>query len=174
MEVFSREEFGEYSKLQVEIDQRFGKIESKQGDARRDKDPLLKKRSPMRKRYYSPILELLKSQNFKEAAEKYLKLAYDFTKRKDLETSSLMMLLYGLALLKVEEPLNSIKNNANNYLNSLGVNKKLVEDTFYVMLFQFLIDVKLFNFDQFLPKIKEMLEILPLFEEEKFLINIGD
>ena len=35
-----------------------------------------------------------------------------------------------------------------------------------------MIDVKLFNFDQFLPKIKEMLEILPLFEEEKFLIKL--
>jgi len=173
-EVLSREEFGEYSKLHVEIDQRFGKIESKQGDARKDKESLLKKRKPMRKRYYSPILELLKSQKFEAAAAEYLKLAYNFVKRKDLEMSSLMVLLYGLTLLKTEEPLNSIKNSINNYLNSLGINKKLVEDTFYVMIIQFLIDIKLYKFEQFLPKIKEMLEILPLFEEEKFLIKIRD
>lgn len=172
-EMLSREEFGELSKFKVEIDQRFGKIQAKAPDAKRDKDRILEKRKPVRKRYYSHILELLESKKFKEAEAEYLKLAYNFSKRKDLETSSLMVLLHGLALLKEGEPLKSIKNNIIDYLNSLGVNKKLVEETFYIMLFMFLIDVKLYNFDIFLPKIKEMLRILPLFEEEKILIVIN-
>ena len=128
----------------------------------------------MKKRYYSHILELLEIKNFKNAGEKYLELAYTLTKRKDLETSSLMMLLHGLTLLKSGEPLKSIKNNLNNYLNSLGVNKKLVEETFYIMLILFLIEVKIYNFDKYLHKIKEMLEILPLFEEERVLIEIEE
>ena len=172
--MLSREEFGEYSKLQVEIDQRYGKLQAKSLDAKRDQERILKKRSAMKKRYYSDILELLESQKFKEAADQYFDLAYRFSKRKDLEMSSLMVILHGLALLKRGEPLRLIKNHVNDYLNSLGVNKKLVEETFYIMLIMFLIDVKLYNFDKFFPKVKEMLEILPLFEEEKVLLDIKD
>ncbi|MFW9970075.1 MAG: hypothetical protein ACFFDF_07720 [Candidatus Odinarchaeota archaeon] len=172
-EILSREEFGEKSKLQVEINQRFGKLQAKAGDAKRDQERILKKRNPMIKRYYSPILDLLKSQKFKEVAGEYLKLGNKFfSKIKDIETSSLMIALYGLALLKANETLKLIKENINSYLNNLGLNKKLVEDTFSIMLILLLIDIKLNNFDQFLPKIKEMLEILPLFEEEKALIII--
>jgi len=173
-EMLSREEYGKLSKLRVEYDQRYGKIESKRGDARRDKDTIFKKRKPMRKRYYSPILELLESLLYKEAAMKYVELANSLSKRKDLETSSLMMLLHGLALLKSGESLKSIRNNLNDYLNSLGVNRKLVGETFYIMLIMFLIEVKLYNFDKYIPKIKEMLKILPLFDEERVLIEIEE
>jgi len=173
-EILSRAEIGELSKKQMEMDQRFGKIQSKKGDAKKDKERIFKKRKPMRKRYYSSILDLLESQNYEKAAIKYLELANTLSKRKNLEASSLMVNLYGLALLKVGESINVIKNNINDYLNSLGVNKKLVKDTFYVMLILFLIDSKLYNFEKYFPKIKEMLEILPLFEEENLLIVIEE
>jgi tetratricopeptide (TPR) repeat protein len=172
--LLTREEYGEYAKFQVEIDQRFGKIQAKAGDYRSDTSVMFRKRKAMKKRYYNPIIELLKAKKFKDSADKYLELAYSFSKRKDLESSSLMIILQGLALLKSGEPINSIKINFKNYLNSLGVNKKLVEETYHVMLIQFLIDIKLYNFDQFIPKIKEMLEYLPLFEEEKILIDIQE
>jgi TPR repeat protein len=173
-ERLSRKEYGEYSKLLIEFDQRYAKIESKKGDIRRYTEDLFKKRKAMRKRIYSDIIELLESQKYGEAANKYVELAYILSKRKDLETSSLMVLMHGLALLKAGVSLSKIKNNVNDFLNSLGVNKKLVEETFYVMLIMFLIDVKLYNFEKFLPKIKEMFEILPLFEEEKFLTEIEE
>ncbi|NVM36215.1 MAG: hypothetical protein HWN81_11515 [Candidatus Lokiarchaeota archaeon] len=173
-EMLSREEYGKLSKLRVEYDQRYGKIESKKGDARRDKDIIFKKRKPMRKRYYSSILELLEAQKYEAAALEYLKLTNSLSKRKDFETSSLMILLYGLSLLKAGEPLKLIKKNIYDFLNSLGVNKKLIQETLYVMLIIFLIDIKLYNFDKYLPKIKEMLEILPLFEEEEILIEIEE
>ncbi|MFX1417519.1 MAG: hypothetical protein ACFE9N_01220 [Promethearchaeota archaeon] len=171
---YSRKQIGELSKIQVEIDQRHGKLQAKALDAKRDQERLLKKRRPMRKRYYIPILELIESKKFKEAAKLYLDLAYTFSKRKDLEASALMITLHGLALLKAEESLKVIKNNLNEYLNSLGINKKLVEETFYIMLILFLIDIKLYNFDNYLPKIKEMMSIFPFFEEEKILIDVMD
>jgi hypothetical protein len=173
-QMLTREEFGKYIKFQVEIEQRYGKLQTKSGDTKRDKDIMLKKRKPMRKRYYSPILDLLEAKKFKDASEKYLELAYSFLKRNDLETSSLMIILYGLSLIKSGETLKLIKNNINVYLNSLGVNKKVVEETFYIILVLFLIDVKLYNFHQFSLKIKQMLELLPLFEEEKVLIEIDE
>ena len=173
-ETLSREELGQQSKKQVEYDQIFGKLQAKATDALRDKEENLNKRKPWRKRYYSSNLKLLESEEFEKAAENYLKLAYDFTKRKDFGNSSLMVTLHGLSLLKTEEPLKSIKDNIDKYLNSLGINKKLVEETFPIMLISFLIDAKLYHFNQYLPKIKEMLNILPLFEEEKILIKLDD
>ncbi|MFW9818750.1 MAG: hypothetical protein ACFFE5_03990 [Candidatus Thorarchaeota archaeon] len=173
-EKLTREEFGEYTKFQVDIEQRFGKLQGKSVDYKGDMNRLYTKRRVMKKRYYAPILDLLNSMKYKDAAAKYLELAFSFSKRKDLESSSFMIMLYGLTLLKSGEALKSVENNVNHYLNSLGVNKKLLKETFHIMLIQFIIDVKLYDFDHFLPKVKKILEILPLFEEEKVLIEIQE
>ncbi|MHA2281003.1 MAG: hypothetical protein ACXAC5_09135 [Promethearchaeota archaeon] len=170
--MLSREEKGELSKLRVEYEQRYAKIESKEGDARRDKDIIFKKRKPMRKRLYSPLLELLEARKYEAAAIEYLKLANSLSKRKDFETSSLMILLHGLSVLKAGEPLKLIKKNIIDFLNSLGVNKKWIEETFCIMLILFIIDVKIYSLDKYMPKIKGMLELLPLFEEEEQLKDI--
>ena len=114
-------------KIQVEIDQRFSKIESKEGDARKDKDIRFKRRKVMRKRYYSTVLELMEEKKYEAAAIEYLQLTNRHLKKNDFETSSLMILLYGLSLLKAGESLKLIKKKTTDFLNSLGVNKKLIE-----------------------------------------------
>jgi len=171
-EGLSREQLGKYAKLQIEMDQRSGKIRSKMGDIRRDRDDILKKRKAMRRRYYMDIIELLKSKKIKEASGKYIELAETISKRKDLETSSLLILLYGLTSLKSGEKTKSVKNEINKYLNGLGINKKLVNETYYIMVILFIMDVKLNNLEKYQSKIKSMLEILPLLEEEKDLIHL--
>ena len=40
------------------------------------------------------------------------------------------------------------------------------------MLIHFICDVKEYNLDNYIPKIKGLLEILPLFEEEMGLLEI--
>ncbi len=171
-EEISRKEIGDFSKLQLELDQNFGKIQSKMVDIKSDREGFLKKRRAMRKRYYSDILDLLKSKNYKKVAVKYSELAKIISKRKDLETSSLLMLLHGLSLFKAEESIEIIKDSINKFLDSLRMNKKLVKETFYIMVILFLVDVKLNNLNMYSLKIKEFLEILPLFEEEKELLEI--
>ena len=84
------------------------------------------------------------------------------SKRKDLKTGSLLILLHGLCLFKVKESYSLIRESINQFLNRRGINKKLVEDTY----------VKEYNLANYLPKITGMLEILPLFEEEVELIYI--
>ncbi|MFX0005412.1 MAG: hypothetical protein ACFFAV_01665 [Candidatus Hermodarchaeota archaeon] len=171
--ILSREDIGEKSKIQIDLNQRWGKIQVKAGDAKRSQNQILRRRGPYMRRYFAPIIELLKLKKFKEVAEEYLNLGNKFfSKIKDFEISSLMMALHGLALLKTGQPLKLVKTNLSAYLNSLGVNKKLVQETFYIMLIEFLIDIKIYNIDHYLSKIKEMLELLPLFEEEKVLIQI--
>ena len=156
----------------IEIDQRYGKIESKIGDIRREKENFLNKRKAIKRIYYNPIFTLLEAQNFKEAATKYYELAETMvSKRKDFRTSSLLILLHGLCLLKIKEPYSLIKESINQFLNRRGVNRRLVEDTYDIMLILFIIDAKGYNLENYLPKIKGMLEILPLFEEETHLIE---
>jgi hypothetical protein len=173
-EEYKKEGKGESIKKEklMEIDQIYGKLESKKGDARRDKDIIFNQRKPMRRRIYSPILELLEAQKYGEGAVKYLQLVKSFSKSKKFEISSLMILLQGLSFLKAEESVKLIKKNITEFLNSLGVNKKLIEETFYVMLILFIINVKIYSLEKYMPKIKGMLDLLPLFEEEKQLLDI--
>jgi hypothetical protein len=83
-----------------------------------------------------------------------------------------VILLHGLALLKAKEPVQKIRSNNSKFLNSLGFNKKLVEDTYYIRCIDFILDAISNKVDKYLSKINGLLEILPLFEEEKQLIEV--
>ncbi|MHA1987098.1 MAG: hypothetical protein ACW98D_10700 [Promethearchaeota archaeon] len=168
----SREERGVQSKKKVEMGQIYGKLESMMGDVRREKNDLVSKRRAQKRLYYKDILNMLETQKFKETASKYFKLAISLSRRGDLEKSSLLILLHGLCLLKEEESYTLVKKNIEEFLNGLGINKKLVKDTYPVMLILFIIDVKNFSLDEYIPKFKGMIEILPLFEEEEQLIDL--
>jgi len=168
----TRKEVGDLSRLNIEMDQIKGKLQQKMGDIRREKEEFLKKRRVMKKRIYNDIIISLESNSFKKAGLQYLELAKAISKRKDLRTSSLLILLHGLSLLKANEPIKEIKTNIKKFLDSLGLNKQLVQDTFHITLIKFYLDVISHNLDKYLPHIREMLEILPLFEEEKQLIEI--
>jgi len=115
---------------------------------------------------------MLETQIFKEAASKYYQLAITKSERRDFTTSSLLILLHGLCLLKEEKSYTVIKNNIDRFLNSLGISKNSVKDTYYIMVILFIIDVKIYSLDRYMPTIRGMLEILPLFEEEEQLIDI--
>ncbi len=168
----TRKEVGEQKLLNIEMDQIKGKLQQKMGDIRREKEEFLKKRSVMKKRYYKDVIISLESYSFKKTGLQYLELAKTISKRKDLRTSSLLILLHGLSLLKANEPIKEIQTNIKNFLDSLGLNKQLVEDTFHITLIKFYLDMISHNLDKYLPHIREMLELLPLFEEEKQLIEI--
>ncbi len=167
----SREELAKQKQFKIQLDQMFGIIQKKMPDIRREKQEHLKKRTFMKNRIYNDVIALLEKKAFKDAGMEYLKLAYILSKRKNFESSSLMVLLQGLALFLAKEPLNEIKINVNSYLSSLGLNKKLLEDTYPIRCIEFLLNVISHNVEKYLPTIKEILDILPLFEEEKNLID---
>jgi len=168
----TRKEVGEKKLLNIEMDQRMGKLLQKMGDIRREQKEFLKKRSVMKKRYYKDVIISLESNSFKKAGLQYIELAKAMSKRKDLRTSSLLILLQGMSLLKANEPIKEIKTRVKGFLDSLGLSKQLVEDTFHITLIKIYLDVISHNLDKYLPNIREMLELLPLFEEEKQLIEI--
>jgi hypothetical protein len=171
-EKLSRKEVGERTKFNIKIEQKFGKLRQKMGDVRRERTDFLKQRVAMKKRYYKNLITLLEIKSFKEVGLEYLTLAESMSKRRDFRTSSLMILLHGLALLKTNEPIQKIRSNISRFLDSLGFNKNLVEDTFYIRCINFILDVISNKMDKYLSKINGLLEILPLFEEEKQLIEV--
>ena len=172
IETITRKDLGEKSILLLNFEQNLANLRQKMGDVRREKEDVLRKRTAMRRRYYKDIIITLQEENFKLAGEKYYDLGISISKRKDFSISSLVILLHGLAFIKVKEPIKDIRINVKQFLDSLGLNKRLVEDTFYIRCIQFILDVIENRLDNFLPQINEMLEILPLFEEENKLKKI--
>ncbi|MHA2474770.1 MAG: hypothetical protein ACXAES_16220, partial [Promethearchaeota archaeon] len=79
---------------------------------------------------------------------------------------------YGLSLLKAKNSAGNVKKSINTFLDSLGVNKNLVLDTYYVMLILFLTDIFVYNLEKYVTKVKELLDVLPLFEEENQLVDL--
>ena len=167
----SREELAKEKELNIQLDQNFGILQKKMPDIRREQQEHLKKRKFMKNRIYTDVITLLEKNSFKDAGIDYLKLAYTLSKRKNFDSSSLMVLLHGLALLIAKVPLKEIRININSYLSSLGLNKKLLEDTYPIRCIEFLLNVITHNVEKYKPTIKELLDLLPLFEEEKYLID---
>ncbi|MFX1478727.1 MAG: hypothetical protein ACFFCI_11415 [Promethearchaeota archaeon] len=158
----------------IEIEQKYEKIHKIKGEIRKDKAEMQNKRKAMRRVFYREIFPLLEKEDYKDLGVKYYELAKSMSSRKDFTTSSLLILLHGLSLLKAKESLFLIEKSINEFLESLGMNRNWVEDTYYIMLIQFIIDIKIYNLHNYLPKIQLTLEVLPLFEEEKQLLSIDN
>jgi len=172
-ESLSRKERGELKQRFIRLEQDFAILQMKLREIRRESEDNLRKRQAMMRIYYREILDLLKNKSFKEAGIKYLDLANNMIKRKDLHTSSLLILLHGLSLLKANESLEKIKMNIDQYLVSLGLNRRLIEDMFYIRCILFILEIIGYKMDNYLSQIRDMLESLPLFEQEKELIGIS-
>ena len=166
----SRKQAGELKKRSIKLEQDFASLRQKRSEVRADRSRLLNKRKAMRRRIYQDTLDLLNSKNFKELAKNYLDLAKWSYEKQDYTSSSLHLLLYGLADLKFKDDIINIQANVSTFLSSLGLNRRLVEDTFPVKLILFIIDTVIYEIEKHDPKITEMLNLLPLFEEEKVLI----
>lgn len=159
--------------IKIELDSINSNLQQKVGDIKRDFKDFFAKRKAMKKRYYDEVLLLLKNKKFTEAANKYLELSNILLKRKDYETSAMLLFLYGLSLLKIKSP-EQIKIEFNKFFENLGLSEKILKDTFYFTLIRFIIDVKIYDMKQYHSNIEKLLNILPLFEEEKELINITE
>jgi hypothetical protein len=171
-DVKSRKEKGEENIRFIQMEQEYAYLQNQMGDIRREKDEIFDKRNRLKRILYRDVLNLLENQRFNEAGEKYFELAESMSRRKDFQISSLMLLLHGLALLNAGVSIEKITANINEVLNYLGLNKRLVEDTYYIRCINFILDIRLHKIEIYLSKIRSLLEILPLFDQEKELLNI--
>ncbi len=168
-----RKEKAEIVKKKILLEQNLAKLKQKQIDLRRTVKEVLKKRSALRRRYYNEILDLLNKNDFREAANKYLHVATILIKRKDFENASFIILLWGLCLFKTDQSLQSIKTKLDEILDTLGISKELLKDTFYNLMLSFLIEANLAGENELYELGKKILsrDVLPLFDEEIILIS---
>ncbi len=157
----------------MELEQQFSKLQQKMIDTKTESNNFLTKRNAMRRRYYDDIITSLENKEYNEAAEKYYILAKETAKRKDFNTSTLSILLYGLSSLSLNIPDEKIESRIEEYLDNLGLNKPLVKDTYEISLILSIIKTKQMNITKYDSQIKKMIEILPLFDEEKKSLLIG-
>ncbi|MFX0012531.1 MAG: hypothetical protein ACFE9R_19620, partial [Candidatus Hermodarchaeota archaeon] len=168
----SREEIAQKRALEIRMEQIYGNLSKQLPDKLREKQDLLKKRKVMKKRIYKEMLTELKQENYKKASELYFEQAKAMARRQDLNTGALMVLLHGLSLIKAHESFEKIQIDTNEFLDSLGSNRRLIKDAYYITCILFIFDVILNNLEVFQPKIQPLLEVLPLLEEELVLIDI--
>jgi len=168
----TREARGELSKLKIALSQTLSNLQQQMRDVRSESKDFLTKRKAMKRRYYDEIIGMLKNKSFEEAAIKYMVIAKTISRRKDFKTSALLLLLHGLSIIKSGGTPDKAKASINKFLDSLGLSKRLIVDSFYLTLLLFIIDVKINDMKEFNSKINQILEVLPLFEEEKDLIKL--
>jgi hypothetical protein len=133
---------------------------------------LLAKREKMVRTYYSDIFTELKTKNFDKATAKYVKLSKRMARRNDYETSSLMILLSILTQLKQKISPNEVKDSLNKLLDSLGIVKKILIESFGIKVAFFLIDTLLANSDSIKYHLQDLLRNMPFLKEEQGLLMI--
>ncbi len=153
------------------IEQNLSKIQQKLRDII-DDDIILRKRKAMKRRYYQEPFSLLKGDQFEKAGEKYLELANSFFNRKDTLTGALMLLFYGLVLIKTDTDIEQIKLDVENKISNLSANRNIIEDIIFIMLLHLIIDIKLYNLKDHDKDVEEILKNIPILEEERVLIDI--
>lgn len=159
------------SELGVRLDQMLGQLDLKLKASKEEFEVLLKKRRVMRKRYYENLLTDLGKVSFKMVANQYIELFEKFIARKDYITSSLLLTLYGLALMKTNISITDLKRKFEKFLENLGAIRQFVEESFFVKVLQFLLEVKANKLNKFDLNIKRFLNALPLLTEEEVLIE---
>lgn len=162
----------EMSEKLLELDQKIDILNQKLKDNKSEFKDIFKKRKALKKRYYLEILELLSKDQFKKAANKYLELSERFLKRKDYKMSSLMLLLYVISSTRTDIEIDNIKQNVESYMDSLGISRGIVSELFQLTMINFILDITTNNIGKYSSKINQMLQKLPLFEEEEKLIPI--
>jgi hypothetical protein len=132
-------------------------------------DDMLRKRELGKRTYFTEIFSDLSSDNYTSAAEKYFNLAKRMARRDDFEQAGLMIFLASLCLIKLNRPFLEIKNQIENVLNSLGLVKKILEETFGIKTSLLFLDALKISDPSIGSCIQSIIHKMPLLAEEQKL-----
>ncbi len=130
------------------------------------------KRQKMIRAYYKDILDDLNNKKFQDAAAKYEKLSKRMARRNDFDSASLMILLSIFSKIQAKEQLADVKSNMNSLLDSLGIVKKILIENFEIKVAYFIIDALSTNYIVIKSELNEIVNGLPLLDEESSLIDL--
>jgi hypothetical protein len=131
---------------------------------------LKEKREKLVRMYFSDIFNDLSEDKFIEAAQKYVTLSKRMARRNDYDQASLMVLLAVLSQTKAGKPIGDIKKELDENLQSLGIVKKILDESFGIKLALFLLDALQSNSDSIRSHLRDLLILLPILENEKKIV----
>ncbi|MBN2156412.1 MAG: hypothetical protein JW776_10240 [Candidatus Lokiarchaeota archaeon] len=130
-----------------------------------------RKRNALKRLVYRNLLEALKNKEYQKAASEYFDLAINQTAKRDYDTVSVLVLLGALSLLKSSVTIDPIKSYLYNFLGRIGFAEKVLKETFPVKLLSLYIDARAINYSSMINSAWSLLQIIPVFEEEKILFE---
>ncbi|MHA1871662.1 MAG: hypothetical protein ACTSU2_10125 [Promethearchaeota archaeon] len=161
------------SETNIMLEQQLSYLKQSLTDFKLNSKEILEKRKAMRRIYYNNILRTLEEKNYEKAANLYKNVALRISQRNDYNTSAILILLGGLSLSKLTNNPDDLKNYLDDFLNNLGFTQNIVKETFALKLFKLLIDSIKLNQIGIFRQCKNLLNLLPLFDEEKVLIDLN-
>ncbi|MCP4760338.1 MAG: hypothetical protein GY870_01070, partial [archaeon] len=116
------------------LNQQIANLKQSLGDIKSSSEKLLKKRVAMRRIYYKDILEKLKAGDYMKASELYKSVAIRITQRNDYDIAGMLILLGAGCLVLKNSPIDEIQKYMDEFLDSLGFTKKVLDESFGIKL----------------------------------------
>ncbi len=129
------------------------------------------KRKALRRIAYRKVLEIVANKEFENASKEYFNTAIKKTSKRDYDTASVLILLGSLCLLKTSAQITAIQSYLNEFMGKIGYSEKVVSETFAVKILKLLIDARTIGNAAMIDSAWNLLQIIPVFDEEKILFE---
>jgi hypothetical protein len=128
-------------------------------------------RTALKRMVYRKVLGTLSAKDFQIASDEYFELSIKRTTKGDYTTASVLILLGALCLFKLSAEIHKIEEYLNNFIGKIGFAEKVIKETFAVKLLKLLIDAKSIANTGIYNDAWNLIQIIPVFEEEKILLE---
>jgi hypothetical protein len=120
---------------------------------------------------YKKILDMVGKNDFESASKAYFDTAIKQTVKRDYDTASVLILLGSLCLLKKGNQISTIQGYLNEFMGKVGFSEKVISGTFSVKILKLLMDAKTIGNSAMYTSAWNLLQHIPVFEEEKRLFE---
>ena len=152
--------------------QQLSNLNRRASEERERLEESFRKRNALKRIVYKNTLALVAAENYEEASLAYFNTAIKQTTKRDYTTASVLILLGSLCILKNSVQISQIGSFLDNFMQKIGFSEKVVSETFSVKIIKLLIDAKSIGNAAMFNSAWNLLQNIPVFEEEKILFEI--
>ena len=146
--------------MNLTLNQRLLTLSKRIPEERERLEETFRKRNTL-KRIYQKSLDFLTANELKHASEEYFSLAIKQKERRDYDITSVLILLGALCLVKIEMELTPVLP---------FFDATFLAQAFPMKLLKLLMDSQSSDESKIFDEVWKMMKVIPLFEEEKFLL----
>ncbi|MHA1730323.1 MAG: hypothetical protein ACTSU5_00180 [Promethearchaeota archaeon] len=157
--------------LKLHLEQKFAMFRQQTRDIKITSNELLQSRLGLKRAFFKGVTQALEREDFKGAATQYREAVAKLNRRKDLSGVGVALALGVVSLIHAGGSTGECREFLDATMKDLGMNEKVVKSTFHVDLVRALLDAKDISDKPHLAQGWKLLELFPLFEEEKKLLE---